>query len=472
MAEIKSANMLRAARAAICLSLVFCLLLTTPIWAQAADASIGDKYLLPETQADADTYAHISLVGPKGSPEYNGYTAWNAWLEDWQQSHPERWDEADAYDRKHASLDNYAASYYNAIFPEQATELEQIMDKYGLEPLKARALFDMGETEAFFDALDMEPFLANSCDNASGYIYDNGSFNLEGTCQSPQCDFSIYLNVKGSFSMISGLCPATASWQQYTTEDRYTLAVSSDARRTTVMTETEGAYICIQLYGSLGKDSLKAFIDSVDFASLAERFDGTVHEQTAQSISERAKQQFTSYSEAVQDWNTLPLSYDPDRIAYTLNLLGDLRLNDLPSGYTCKSTLTKNSVGNLGYIWYESAYFDEIQFAFESDDDLDPILHYIRFYASEARSESDNERAFDALKSFSSVYPEATIMECNVDGYEGCIAYEDYFLKSSLYWIDPERDLMFGIFSNKRFNETVQNQMVDLASEWMEFINK
>lgn len=244
------------------------LLLALSITAYAVYQATIKDYIIPPTE-ESETHttspeiteelsrANISLVGYQGTPEYEAYVEWNNW---WEESQDPRV-EMGVNDAWHDTPDNYY-KIYGASFQEQADKLDQIIEKYDLAlhtgeaPLERGEQYDTRGAQSLYEALGTKPFISSPYTSSSGYVYDDGSFKLD--CENWDDEtaqevfsFSMALNVKGSFFMISSSFPTDYEEWSYNTASGVTVDLVQSANESAILAETEGSYIIILTnYGS------------------------------------------------------------------------------------------------------------------------------------------------------------------------------------------------------------------------------
>ena len=131
----------------------------------------GGEYV-PATEY---TVTELSLQGYSESPEQQAMLEWQAFT--------------DTYDPDGTLLNenNFNESgipsqfyeTYNCYTFEMMDKLQEILDKYNLQPLGAIQHFDYWEQELFYRALQMKPLISVNADRMAGYFFPEGSFNAE-----------------------------------------------------------------------------------------------------------------------------------------------------------------------------------------------------------------------------------------------------------------------------------------------------
>ncbi len=209
--------------------------------AAPAETAASDEAAIQEAAAEqtaSPAQASMSMVGYQGTPEYEAYAEWTAW----QKENPSDFSSVGGDDSYHETPDNYAV-LYRAYFQDEADKLDEIMAKYGLTPLEAR--HSVYAPEEIYDALGTDPFLPDDA-GGGGYIYNDGTFKLEAMDLNG-ADASMYVSVKGSFSMISSGVDQNYEEWSYTTSGGQTVDLVRAAYDSYILFETPGAYIYVNI---------------------------------------------------------------------------------------------------------------------------------------------------------------------------------------------------------------------------------
>lgn len=273
-------------RAAIAAALLAALTVTA--WA-VYRAAFQDYFLGPVPTSAPESVsppsARLSMVGYQGTPEYNALKEWR----DWMQAHP-----SEQYLAPDGGDDNadYAwpdyHPFYGAYYTEQGQALDAILDKYGLEPHHNAAA---ASAEDICDALGTGPLLPEGY-SGSGYLYDDGTVNLQVYNKAARSGLYLFAAVKGTLTDISGFSSVDYEEWDHTVPSGETVDLVLDSHgKGFVLLETEGAYIYVELrhdfpgLSPIAKDELEALADGVNFAALADRFDGSAHPETAKAVA-------------------------------------------------------------------------------------------------------------------------------------------------------------------------------------------
>ena len=387
-------------------------------------------------------------------------------------------DQADALD---AIVEKYGLTLHQDEAPYyQSTDLYEAL---GTEPFFGESVAKLSEDR-----------------DVSGYVYDDGSFKAEFDVDlsgERTVSMQMFVNAKGSFATISGVAEMTEDCEawQYTTKSGRSVDLYLAPNSAELMAEIEGAYISVsahagsapsydpaadprlseeekrsyledclrndpdmteaeqeaawqELYDwevevqrsmlptAITKEDLQTIADSIDFAVLADRFDGTAHPETADMLpvlKAREAERFTRPSadeiseqeaasrEVIAQWDifqlTPPAGYE-DAFLSGHRLDGHaLEWTDQPSGdVVTRQYMGGNGAGLIELSWY-------------------------RFYADEERTNSTTAEALAEAREF---YEKQgySVSELEVNGCEGSV-FSDEAQEVRAAWYDPERDLLF-----------------------------
>lgn len=197
------------------------------------------------------TRSAISLQGLSDSPEYKACAEWKEYDDKLREndSYFEGFDYIEAQELQKT----YGA--YNCYTREQADTLQSIADKYSLRLLSGFSVPD-GE-KAYYEAAGTGRLLAT--DGAyhnqflTGYVYDGGSFKLEGELHGEE-DYGIMYemlhSVKGIMStgyMLVNDIDSFEDWE-YTTADGVKVNLSNGENGSFIIYDSGDAFVFINLY--------------------------------------------------------------------------------------------------------------------------------------------------------------------------------------------------------------------------------
>lgn len=211
----------------------------------------GGEYV-PATEY---TVTELSLQGYSESPEQQAMLEWQAFT--------------DTYDPDGTLLDenNFNESgipsqfyeTYNCYTFEMMDKLQEILNKYNLQPLGAIQHFDYWEQELFYRALQMKPLISVDADRMAGYFFPEGSFKAEirYTLPGDESRLATYVYVNGDyFYPYSAVIRNIDQWKQwhYTAADGSDLLLSTYENRLNIICRTGNDWIHIETENFLGYD--------------------------------------------------------------------------------------------------------------------------------------------------------------------------------------------------------------------------
>ncbi len=418
-------------RRIITLALAAALVLALSITAYAAYmASIQDYVAEPsaaETEAPAENWTRISWNGYQGTPEY---TAWSEW---------QNWYDANATamvaETGNAPVDSPYANYGD--YTEEGRKvLEDIAEKNGVKLHTAMA---NGYAEDIYEVLGTEPFLPEDS-MGSGYVYEDGSFKLEGIeglagLDGTDVTWTLFAGAKGSITSISSALDMTDGCEEWTYETGgQTLDLVLANGQGVMLLETPGAYLYADAVdwngsGALDRQTLEAAADEIGFDILADRFDGSSHPETAEkleALQAKNAQGTTGYEDFEGVDTFLPLAEkNPDGL-----------------GRYGVDALTADFADHL----YWSENFNEV-FSLYSRDNRTYQFEYVRLAAEEQQAYLDER--LSALEDPDLGWA-GTVEKCDVNGMPGLLELDKEHPDGGVYagtviWCDQEAEIRFQL---------------------------
>ncbi len=399
--------------------------------AETAEADAADG-----TQAEARQ--RLSLVGYQGTPEYQAFTQWEAWKNQWMQENGDRWQEMGVDDSYHETADNYVL--YDAHFQDQADKLNEIAAGYGLALHSQWAWFK--DTEELYGVLGVDGF---GFDSGSGYVYDDGSFKLEcATLPGLEgVEADVFVSAKGSFSMISSSIGAGYQEWDYETEDGAALDLALDQEKGVILWETEGAYIYADIVPGIGsgdegeaqpvtREALEAAAEGIRFDAMAQRFDGRPDSAIAagvQALAEKRAKETQAESEVQEQTQAQTEDTMESLGRYAPSLLPAQFADMLHAGESAADDL----LGLDGTAQYAGGVF------FPSAEEVDGFTYYRIEDSSTAP-----EEYLDAIRVWlTEKFPDGEITDGTVQGCDAVMALmPDH---GAVYWYDGDADLIFTV---------------------------
>ena len=347
--------------------------------------------------------------------------------------------------------------------------------------------------------------------DVGGYVYEDGSFKAEfdeNLSGDRTVSMQMFVNAKGSFATISGaveLSEECEAWQ-YTTASGKSVDLYLSPNNAEIMTENTGAYIsvsahagsapnydpatdpqlseeekrayldsCLQndpdmteaeqeaawqevydgwvemqqsnLPPAIAKEDLQTIADSIDFAVLADRFDGTAHPDTADMLpvlKEREDERFSGHGD-------LSAQYE-DFMAYAVEELGRYAPSQLPAAFADMLSASQQPADELGLKGGELLSMGGVFFPAATETDG---FSYCRVLERDVAPEEypDLIRAFLEKK-----VPGGEITDETVQGCPALLAMTE--IHGEVWWYDESADLLFNVSIDMSDGATVDRDAV------------
>lgn len=399
----------------------------------------------------------ISLVGYQGTPEYDAYTAWEAWQAEHYGDHP-----MDNSNR-HETPDNYY-EFYGAAWQEQADALDEIAARYGVRLHESMALAD---AEQIYQLLDAEPFISDGYENGSGYIYNDGTFDLDfnwdhgGVTDSG----SIFVSVKGTITDISGGFDMDGGYEEwnYQTASGPVVDLVLSPLNAHIFYETGSAYIHVNAARmdhtggmmSHTRGSLESLADSIDFGELSRVFDAGACFDLAgelEALDAANEQQDLAIGERLQREAEEDYSHSLE----VVERLGVYGPDPLPEGYAAgpfawaglEQTVTAHGESYDGAMtpWGATVSEDCVARSYANAAGEGFHLSYARYYTDESRTASAAAEQFAAAQAYYAAFE--GYRPCQVNGCPGfyfpVVQNADGIIYDpGVLWLDASHDLVF-----------------------------
>ncbi len=227
--------------------------------------TVADPYATPEAVGDV-----IALQGLPESPEYRANAAWMTYLAERKAS------EAALTEDPYAIPPGY--ELYSVYDQASADALEKIAGEFGLTlHSDVRDFYSQRDLCA---ALGADTFIDN-CAALSGYIYEDGSFQADGTNIGNKCyEYQLGRYVKGSFSEVTlnvGDADKYEEWI-YTTASGVDVQLSMSPDRCVLLADLENSFVAVNLLGGTAGNSvfMPEQVTREDLQTFADQFDFTV----------------------------------------------------------------------------------------------------------------------------------------------------------------------------------------------------
>jgi hypothetical protein len=265
-----------ASFAAACLIFAF-LVFTTGV--VAADWFGIRSLILPKPDADIElsdavtagqysaalskTQDMISLSGYTDSAETQALAEWNQFLA--------TYDPDGTILKENDKNPEFMDSQYLVYSQEMQDKLEEITEKYGL---KLHTEFNLVSAKELAYRVGGQ-FWTDCCDVGSGYIYENGTFQFDGTCNEDGFDYQFRRSVKGTFEEVDlniGTASDYEEWQYTTTSSGEKLLLSLGPNKALIFADDDSCFITVNVLAGteeeMSKETLEKFADSFDFGIL------------------------------------------------------------------------------------------------------------------------------------------------------------------------------------------------------------
>ena len=228
--------------------------------------TVADPYATP---AAGDV---IALQGVPDSPEFRANAQWMEYLASVGAS------ERDMEEAQEPGDDSM--SLYSVYTPEMAAKLESIAAANSLRLHTSQT--DFFSEDALYSLTGTAPFITG-CTAISGYVYEDGSFQGDGTNVTDRFyEYQLGRYVKGSFSEVTLNIGNASDYEEwiYTTASGVDVQLSLGPDRCVLLADLPNSFVAVNLLGgtsgnslfmpeSVTKADLEAFADQFDFSSLS-----------------------------------------------------------------------------------------------------------------------------------------------------------------------------------------------------------
>jgi hypothetical protein len=205
----------------------------------------------------------ISLSGYTDSPEAQALAEWNMFLA--------TYDPDGTILKENDKNPEFLGSLYFVYSQEMQDKLEEITEKYGL---KLHTDFNLVSAKELAYRVGGQ-FWTDCCDVWTGYIYENGTFQFDGTCNADGFDYQFRRSVKGTFEEVDlniGTASDYEEWQYTTTSSGEPLLLSLGPNKALIFADDDSCFITVNVLAGteegMSKETLEKFADSFDFGIL------------------------------------------------------------------------------------------------------------------------------------------------------------------------------------------------------------
>lgn len=475
----KSRKLWRALLLAAAISLSLAVTALAVYYFTMRDVIIGDSYTASvETGTTEDGHAafeevelfDLSLNGLADSPEYQAYVEWTEWNDAWLAVHKDIFASLGVDDSYYETPENYAA-YYNAVFPEQAEKLDEIIQKYGLT-LHTNWTWFTSEQE-LCEVFGIEDIFPDDTRVIGDYIYDDGSFkvyaSLDGSSELegiPEKDMTMFCAVKGSFTLISSMIPMDYEQWAYTTADGTDVIFAASENGVFLAADLDGYFVTVTFRGVTDRTGLEAYADNIAFAELNERLCrdrseiATAVSELAAKNKEDAEREAAYQEEKRLEWE--------ERSQDAIEQLGVYAL-DTPLLPKPGELNVMGQEGDASWLGLgPDVSFIEVSTDANIPDNGEGFLYGLVYSRYTKDGESVNAEAYtQRLEEMRTEYGSNVLEGITVNGYSAfIIVYDEIFPHTAaVIWCDNARDLVFQLETDTRDtqNYSVTDYLVALA---------
>ena len=239
---------------------------------------------LPEDVSEKDIpkkeVDFITLGGIEGSPEYNACSEWRAFLDGYDTDGELLSEIGNGF----AGLGEYE-SVYKCYTQDMADKVDEICEKYELSKLQGLTI-----VEDYAD-LCRQTNIGDICtgedgsvrwDFSGGYLYDDGTFDMEGRViwkgladskSLRVADYQFGRSMKGSFNPYTlnvGEIEEYHEWE-YSSESGQTVLLANSSWKALIIVEGDNSFIVVNVLGDLLSDTFEISDEMLE--ELADLFD-------------------------------------------------------------------------------------------------------------------------------------------------------------------------------------------------------
>lgn len=237
---------------------------------RVADPCVTSAPIMVSATEEPDDRDVIALQGFPESREYKANAEWASFLASY--------DIDGSILRRLGNAPTGLDSRYDLYMvytPDMAAKLDEITGKYALR--LHESMTDAYTQEDLYSLAGVDPFLTN-CDAVWGYVYEDGSFHIDGTSNyNGKCfEYQLGRYMKGSFSEVTlnvGNADQYKEWM-YTTSSGVEAQLSMGPKRCVLMVDLPDAFVAINLLGGTeGDDIFMPFpVTETDLETFADLF--------------------------------------------------------------------------------------------------------------------------------------------------------------------------------------------------------
>lgn len=268
----------------------------------------------PATDMNGEEINLISLQGFMGSDSYAAFQEWQNFLDTYDT------DKSILYANNHTFHPPEAYASYHCYSQELVDKIDEICEKYNLQPLGKRWHFTRGKD--VFDAVGIESVFSSSEETGyldfSGYCYKDGTFDVEGQLEltgkwSSMIEFGYRSVKKTSFDGVSMNIGDVSQYDQwnYTMKDGTTVLLALRDEVALIIVDKEDSFVTVSAGATvLRGNDMKLPKEREFLETLCEAFDFTYETSTVDAAEADTLYQAQLQREA---------RGERDRVEYTIN---------------------------------------------------------------------------------------------------------------------------------------------------------
>lgn len=293
----------------------------TNLYSSIPDETETYSRIPAETDVNGEEINIISIQGYMGSDSYEAFKEWQDFLETYDP------DNSILYANNHKFQCPEAYASYHCYSQEMVDKIDEICEKYHLQPLGNYWYFTRGED--VFDAVGIESAFSGSEETGfldfSGYCFRDGTFSIEGMLEltgswDAMVEFGYRSVQKTSFDGVTRNIGDISKYDQwnYTMKDGTNVLLALREESALIIVDKEDSFVTIGAAGTLVHgNNIKFPMEREFLETLCEAFDFTYETSPVDAAKADELYQAQLQREA---------RGENDRIKYTVN-------HDYPNTY-------------------------------------------------------------------------------------------------------------------------------------------
>ncbi len=275
---------------------------------------VAESTVPPATDMNGDEINLISLQGYIGTDSYAAFQEWQNFLDTYDT------DKSILYANNHTFQCPEAYASYHCYSQEMVDKIDEICEKYDLQPLGNNWYFTRGKD--VFDAVGIESVFSGSEETGYldffGYCYRDGTFDVAGELEltgkwSSMINFSYRSVKKNSFDGVTRNIGDVSKYDQwnYTMKDGTTVLLALREEGALIIVDKEDSFVTIGASGTvLHGNNIKFPMEREFLETLCEAFDFTY--ETSQVDAAKADELYQAQLQREERGES-------DRVKYTIN---------------------------------------------------------------------------------------------------------------------------------------------------------